>query len=177
MGYLAANRIVIAQGEYFVTDDKETTLSAVLGSCVACCAFDLDSGLGGMNHILLPGGSMSSSVEKRGYGAWLMEMMLNEMFNRGATRGALRVKLFGGAKMFVSNTQPGEENIRFTREFVKAEGYPVIAEDLGGSKARRVHFEPCTGRAWVKAIEDHAVETVPATTPRPAAINGDVDFF
>ncbi len=175
MGNLGLIKTVVGQGEYAVTGRPDTTLSAVLGSCVSCCAFDPVCGLGGMNHILLPGNS-SSSDEQRGYGAWLMEMMLNEMFKRGAARGDLRVKLFGGARMFASNCQPGEENIAFVREFLRAEGYPVVAEDLGGFKARRVNFQAHTGRAWVKSIEDTVVEQTVRAVPKPSVAD-DIDFF
>ena len=175
MGEMGLQKTIVGQGEYAVTDDPETTLSAVLGSCVACCAFDPVRGLGGMNHILLPGNA-SSNDEQRGYGAWLMEMMLNEMFKRGASRSNVRMKLFGGARMFASNCQPGEENIAFVSEFVRAEGYQVVAQDLGGGKARRVNFQPYTGRAWVKAIEDTVVEQPVRVVPKPP-VDGDVDFF
>ncbi|RLQ88801.1 chemotaxis protein CheD [Notoacmeibacter ruber] len=176
MTAMGSHRTIVGQGEYAVTKDPNTTLSAVLGSCVACCAYDPVRGLGGMNHILLPGNTGASHDEQRGYGAWLMEMMLNEMFKTGASRSDIRVKLFGGARMFASNWQPGEENIAFVREFLRAEGYPVTAEDLGGHKARRVNFQAHTGRAWVKAIDDKVVEQPVKPVPQRQAAD-DVDFF
>ncbi|TXT31594.1 MAG: chemotaxis protein CheD [Rhodocyclaceae bacterium] len=42
----------ILPGEYFVSS-KEALLVTVLGSCVAACIRDADSGIGGMNHFRL----------------------------------------------------------------------------------------------------------------------------
>ena len=39
----------VLPGEYFVTG-KGMLLVTVLGSCVAACVRDADSGIGGMNH-------------------------------------------------------------------------------------------------------------------------------
>lgn len=176
MSQMGLHKKIVGQGEYAVTKDLDVTLSAVLGSCVACCAFDPVRGLGGMNHILLPGKTGASAAEQSGYGAWLMEMMLNEMFKQGASHDNIRMKLFGGARMFTSNCQPGEENIAFVRNFVRAERYQVVAEDLGGQKARRINFQAVTGRAWVKAIDDTIIEQPVKPLPKPVA-TGDVDFF
>ena len=43
----------ILPGEYYVTG-KQMVLVTVLGSCVAACIRDTDSGIGGMNHFMLP---------------------------------------------------------------------------------------------------------------------------
>ena len=43
----------ILPGEYYVTG-REMTLVTVLGSCVAACIRDRVTGIGGMNHFMLP---------------------------------------------------------------------------------------------------------------------------
>ena len=53
-------KTMIAQGEYGVSKDPAVLYSAVLGSCVAACAYDAGMGVGGMNHILLPGGNAAA---------------------------------------------------------------------------------------------------------------------
>lgn len=48
----------ILPGEYYATN-KDMALVTVLGSCVSACIRDRDSGIGGMNHFMLPSsGSM-----------------------------------------------------------------------------------------------------------------------
>jgi len=50
------NEIVTAKllpGEYYVTNRNEM-ITTVLGSCVAACIRDTVTGIGGMNHFMLP---------------------------------------------------------------------------------------------------------------------------
>jgi chemotaxis protein CheD len=44
----------VVPGEFYVTPHDEV-LTTVLGSCVSVCMRDPDTGVGGMNHFLLPG--------------------------------------------------------------------------------------------------------------------------
>ena len=55
-------RIHVVQGEFFVTDDPRAVLTTILGSCVAACIVDTDTGVGGMNHFLLPGDENSDGL-------------------------------------------------------------------------------------------------------------------
>ena len=67
----------ILPGEYYCTQ-KDMLIVTVLGSCVAACIRDRVSGVGGMNHFMLPGDSepdspVSSSMR---YGTYAMEMLI-----------------------------------------------------------------------------------------------------
>jgi chemotaxis receptor (MCP) glutamine deamidase CheD len=76
-------RVSVVQRSHYVTSDDKTVLSAVLGSCVAVCAFDETMGIGGMNHMLLPDARESSqSANSKLYGANLMELLLNELYKK-----------------------------------------------------------------------------------------------
>ena len=46
--------VKILPGEYFVTQ-RDLVIVTVLGSCVSVCLRDHVSGIGGMNHCMLPG--------------------------------------------------------------------------------------------------------------------------
>ena len=46
--------VKILPGEYFVTQ-RDLVIVTVLGSCVSVCLRDRLSGIGGMNHFMLPG--------------------------------------------------------------------------------------------------------------------------
>ena len=43
----------ILPGEYYATN-KDMALVTVLGSCVSACLRDRETGIGGMNHFMLP---------------------------------------------------------------------------------------------------------------------------
>ena len=43
----------ISPGEFYVTDRNEL-ITTVLGSCISACIRDSATGIGGMNHFMLP---------------------------------------------------------------------------------------------------------------------------
>lgn len=147
----------IMPGEYYVTVENEM-ITTVLGSCISACVRDPQTGIGGMNHFLLPGGDGSlagptdACLETR-YGIAAMESLLNDLIKRGARKERLELKLFGGAdvlNMALGNI--GQRNIAWVREFMLAERLSIAAEDLGGRRPRKIHYFPQTGRVLVKRL-------------------------
>lgn len=136
--------VAVVQGEYRVSKDPSVLMSTVLGSCVAACIFDLETGLGGLNHFLLPGDKRGGGVELK-YGSMAMELLINELLKAGARRSSMKVKLYGGARISAGLSDVGSKNIAFARDYVRREGFPVVDESLGGTQARRIHFRPTTG--------------------------------
>lgn len=147
----------ILPGEYYYTH-KPMLIVTVLGSCVAACIRDRVSGIGGMNHFMLPdgGGDIANpaSASMR-YGAYAMEMLINQLLKSGARRENLEAKVFGGGNVLRGFTaiNVGEQNARFVREFLKAEKIRVVAEDLNDVHPRKVYFFPATGRVLVKKLK------------------------
>ncbi|WP_037082547.1 chemoreceptor glutamine deamidase CheD [Pseudoxanthomonas sp. J35] len=169
--------------QYLVVDDG-TALVTVLGSCVAACIRDPLLRLGGMNHFLLPDGNGGDGAPAR-YGSYAMEVLINELLKRGASRKRLEAKVFGGAnvlKGFTSNPV-GTRNAEFVRAYLDAERIPVVAEDLCGIHPRKVWFFPQTGRVMVHrlphahdaavAAAESAVRARLSRTP----VSGGVELF
>jgi chemotaxis protein CheD len=172
----------VIQGEYAVTDDQSIVLTAILGSCVACCLHDPLARVGGMNHFLLPG-DVSSGDDSLRYGVNSMELLINGLLRRGARRDRLEAKLFGGARVLAGLSDVGSQNAAFARRFLKAEGIPTVAESLGGDQARRVRFSPTTGAARQLLLEKVDQTALAAEAPRRKApapepqSTGDLDLF
>jgi chemotaxis protein CheD len=144
----------ILPGEYYVTREAEA-VSTVLGSCISACIRDLENGVGGMNHFMLPEGNASMR-----YGCYAMESLINELLKLGARHGRLEVKLFGGARILPSMTDVGARNIAFAQAFLKVEGLAVIAQDVADVFPRRVVYFPESGRVLLKrlrAVDSRAV--------------------
>jgi chemotaxis protein CheD len=154
----------ILPGEYYVTREAEA-IRTVLGSCISACIRDLATGVGGMNHFMLPedndSGSGSWNAGNGGastrYGTYAMERLINELLKLGARRERLEVKLFGGGRILPAMTDVGMRNIAFARSFVKVEGLTVAAQDLGDVFPRRVVYFPESGRVLLKHLR--AVES------------------
>jgi chemotaxis protein CheD len=69
----------ILPGEYYFTN-KDMLIVTVLGSCVSACIRDRVTGLGGMNHFMLPdgGGDGSPVSASARYGTYAMEILIND---------------------------------------------------------------------------------------------------
>jgi len=150
----------VHQGDCLVSNETDLTYSTVLGSCVSACIRDRIANVGGMNHFLLA--EQSASAQDRygasaRYGAFAMEQLINKVLSRGTGKKAnLEIKVFGGGKINGALDDIGLKNIAFVREFLAAEGYDMVKEDLGGTYARRVMFKPHSGRAFVKRLDNAA---------------------
>ena len=149
--------VKVLPNEYYVTDE-DLMISTVLGSCVAACIHDPKTGVGGMNHFMLPEGDMQSpaSATMR-YGAFAMEVLINELLKAGASRDRLEAKVFGGGAVLSAMQQMniGERNGQFVLNYLKTEGIPVKAQDLGDVHARRINYFPRDGRVMVRKMAPH----------------------
>ena len=110
------HRILIVQGEFLVTDDPTAVLQTLLGSCVAACMRDPVSGVGGMNHFLLPGEDGRSEQMRAGVHA--MELLVNGLLKQGARRERLVTKLFGGARTVAGLSDIGVRNADCAKRFL-----------------------------------------------------------
>ncbi|MDB5433368.1 MAG: chemotaxis protein CheD [Caulobacter sp.] len=173
-------KVHVIQGEHAVSRDPEVAMTTILGSCVAACIYDAELGVGGMNHFLLAETSDGARMEEEvmRYGAYAMEVLINDLMKLGARRDRLEAKLFGGAKMFDALNDVGSANASFARRFLEDEGIRVSGASLGGRLARRVEFWPVSGRARQREV-DQQVEAPPKkrAAPPPAADGGGVELF
>lgn len=143
--YKNDNVVYVSQSDAQACSENNTIFSAVLGSCVATCIFDSKSGIGGMNHVLLPSAKNGSTSLDR-HGINLMELLINKMLKIGARKHSCVAKIFGGANVALGGSTIGFRNGTFVKEYLANEGIPCIAESLGGTQARRIRFWPTSGR-------------------------------
>jgi len=145
-------------GEYYVTTG-DMVLVTVLGSCVSACVRDTQSGIGGMNHFMLPesvheaDNPLSSSAR---YGTYAMEVLINHLIKLGARRERLEAKVFGGGavlRSFIVNNV-GARNAKFVNDFLQTERIRVVARDLAGTYPRKVYYFPHTGKVLVRKLRD-----------------------
>ncbi|MDQ8153735.1 MAG: CheR family methyltransferase [Gemmatimonadota bacterium] len=132
------------------------TVRTVLGSCIAACLWDPATGIGGMNHFMLPEGSADPESASR-FGIHAMELLINELMHLGADRRRIVAKVFGGASVLQLARQKenvAERNVAFIREFLKTESIAVRHERVGGTAALDVEFDTDTGDARARAIDN-----------------------
>lgn len=177
----------ILPGEYYFTG-KEMLIVTVLGSCVAACIRDRVSGVGGMNHFMLPDSGndadspLSASMR---YGAYAMEVLINELLKAGARRENLEAKVFGGGNVLRGFTtiNVGERNAEFVRDYLRMENVRIVAEDLNDIHPRKVYYFPRTGKVLVKKLKQLNNYTLVkreqdyASRLKTSSVSGDIDLF
>ncbi|PWF21206.1 chemoreceptor glutamine deamidase CheD [Corticimicrobacter populi] len=147
--------VKILPNEYYVAKAGQgMMLTTVLGSCVAACIRDPHTGVGGMNHFMLPGGAQTGGDSTMRYGAYAMEVLINEILKAGAVRERLEAKVFGGGAVLHQMTylDIGNRNSDFVLEYLKVEHIRIAAQDLRGTHARRVNYFPATGQVLVRKL-------------------------
>lgn len=162
-------------------------LVTVLGSCVAACLRDPHTGVGGMNHFMLPEGGdphdlMSASAR---YGGYAMEVLINQLIKLGAHRTRLTAKVFGGAAVLrgFTTVNVGEANSDFVLDYLGQERIRVLSQDLRGIHPRKVYFFPASGRVLVKKLKGVHNDTIVAREREyqhrltHAPIAGEVELF
>jgi len=156
------HRMIIDPGEFYVTREKEV-ISTLLGSCVAACLYDPVNKVIGMNHFLLAYRHHGHNIplietEEGRYGMYAMELLINEMMKKGASKLNLKAKCFGGGNVLrlredKSNRETvGDVNVEFIKAFLKQERIPVMGACLGGDHGRNVHFVADDFSVYVKKI-------------------------
>lgn len=156
--------VQVGISELVVTEGADTLKSYGLGSCLAICLYDPESGIGGLAHIMLPDGDHAeNSEEKPGkYANTAVRALLRRMVERGANYTSVEAKIAGGSDMFEFESfgeGVGQRNITAAREELEKLGVPLNAEDIGGNYGRTVEFTPGTGALVVKtANENHGVK-------------------
>lgn len=168
-------RIMVLQGQVKISSNPRAEMTTVLGSCVAICLYDETVQLGGMNHYLLSSGS-GSDVQEKKYGLYAFECLLNGILKRGGSRFSLRAKVFGGASIAGAFADLGPRNAAFALETLKNEGIECVAQEIGGTQARKLRFLPTTGDVRLMRVT-RFTEPEPSIAPMAKAAAQAPEFF
>jgi chemotaxis protein CheD len=175
--------VKILPGEYFVYDE-DILIMTTLGSCIAACLWDRHARIGGMNHFMLPEGGDGNTSGR--YGSYAMELLINEMMKRGASRLTMEAKVFGGGAVIsgMNSLNVGERNTKFVIEYLQTERIPIVSKDVMDIYPRKVCFLPGSGKAMIKRLAPTNAEALVAqdraaaqkATPTTTG-GGSVDLF
>lgn len=182
----------ILPGEFYIAKEP-VVIATTLGSCISACVWDERTGIGGMNHFMLPltdkeahevdWGQRGMASDATRYGNFAMEHLINIILKNGGRRKNLRAKVFGGGKVLKQMSDVGERNINFVLEYLKTEQIVIESSDIGSTYPRKVLFEPITGKAFVKRIDNLHNDTIARRESDynqrlgDVPIEGDVELF
>lgn len=182
----------ILPGEFYMTT-QDVAIATTLGSCISACIWDPRSKIGGMNHFMLPitnkgahevtWGQQDKAADATRYGNFAMEHLINTILRSGGRRINLRAKVFGGGKVLNQMSDVGKRNIDFALTYLEQENITIESSDVGDTFPRKVIFEPFSGRAFVKRLDNLHNDTIiqRETSYRTDIIekdvSGDVELF
>jgi len=111
---------------------------------------------GGANRFLLPH-PVGPGEESPRFGNVAVQRLLHNLLALGCTPPSLRVKLFGGSCVLEAfrntETHLGSKNVGVARKLLTEAGIPIVAEDVGGQRGRRLIFQTDDGTAWVRRLQ------------------------
>ncbi len=151
---IARVKVYLHAGQLFAASDP-CEITTILGSCVAVCLFDPSRRLGGANHYLLPIRPGAAHASPR-FGNVAIAELLERLVGLGSRKRDLGAKVFGGATLTGGARAVagglGAKNVELARDVLAREGLPIIAEDVGGERGRKIVLRTDDGIVWVKKL-------------------------
>ncbi len=147
--------IIIHPGELYATS-RDELIGTLLGSCVAVCLFDLQRGIAGMNHFMLPGKITEKDLladRQARYGITAINSLLAAMDKEGASRTGLIAKVYGGGHVLesVSDTHTIPfDNVRVARVMLEVDDIHIEHSDVGGNYTRKLMLDVKSGKVYLK---------------------------
>ncbi|MBY0419807.1 MAG: chemotaxis protein CheD [Pararheinheimera sp.] len=153
--------ILLQPGEYYFSNDPNTRIRTLLGSCVSVTLWHPKLKTGGMCHFLLP--KRKHSLEELNiqqadarYAEEALWLLQQEVKQAGLPLSQFQAKLFGGGRMFNheagSISDVGYKNIQMAKDLLHKMGLHSISEHVGGTGHRNVFFDLWNGDVWVRQL-------------------------
>ena len=157
---LFAQRVVIGVGDMAVSNNETVTLSTyALGSCLGVIVYDSVNHAGGILHLMLPDSSISPQKAVKQPAMFAdtgLPLLFKALAGVRAARSSLKIFVTGGASV-LNGADPfkiGERNSLAVQRFLKANGFTIAGQDIGGNVNRTVHLSIGTGEVTLK-MPDH----------------------
>ena len=149
--------IVVGIGEIKVAQFPVPVLACIgLGSCVAVCAYDYTTKIGGIAHVVLPSSSGREVVGIPKYADIAVPRLISEIVQKGGFISRIAVKIAGGAQMSFAPGikdafKTGERNVEGVVNALERLNVSIAAAETGGNKGRTVHMYLETGKITVRS--------------------------
>ncbi|MEK6772389.1 MAG: chemotaxis protein CheB [Bdellovibrionota bacterium] len=132
-------QIYLYPGQW-VYSKEPAEISTILGSCVGVALYDYKLRTGGLNHYLLPN-VLGNEVPSPRYGSFAISTLIQTMYNNGSEKKSIQAKIFGGASVLSGVTIGdgiGHRNIEIAKKLLDENRIPIVEENVGGLRGRRI---------------------------------------
>jgi chemotaxis protein CheD len=146
--------IRVGVADWRVADDGTLLVTSGLGSCVAVAVCDVDAGVGGLLHAMLP--EADGPVDKPAkYVDSGLDEMLSAMVRLGASPEGLTAKLAGGSAMLDLSIGDGvgARNVAAAERALADASVDLLASETGGDSGRSVSFSPTSGDVTIDRVD------------------------
>ncbi len=135
---------------------EDVLVTYSLGSCIGMTVYDPALRIGGMLHCMLPLSKIDQDKARANPAMFAdtgVSLLLKQLYDRGAERRRLIVKLAGAAELLDAKGlfKIGERNYTIARKVLWKNDILIAAEDVGGSKARTMSLQIATGLTKLKS--------------------------
>lgn len=157
MSMRLAQATVVNLASVYAVKGSARLLCPGLGSCLAVCALDPVSNVGGIAHVMLPKAPdhVCDAIAAKFLDSGLA-LLLVRLAELGANRPDIKFAATGGSQLFSFGVQNqsdlGVRNVDAFRAFAKTHDLTVIATDFGGTAGRSVSFTLDTGEVQIRTL-------------------------
>jgi chemotaxis protein CheD len=138
---------------YIFMSLEPTLIYTVLGSAVTVCLWDRKNRYGGLTHFIYPKISKPSEATAQ-YGNVAVLTLIKLLMADGSKKSSLEAQVFGGGDPVSFHAETlGGQNILMAKRILSLQGIPIISEDVGGSKGRKLVFKSDTNEAVVLKVD------------------------
>lgn len=144
---VAADDIYLKPGEWFFGSGRHC-VHTLLGSCVAIVLWHPQRRLGAMTHCMLPRrpALRAPATAEGRFADEVVQLLAREARKQASQLSEFQARIYGG--MAVRNeverrtlSAIGEANIRATRELLRLQHVPIIAQHVGGHLPYRISLD------------------------------------
>jgi len=157
---MAAGQVLVGMAEIKVIKGTGQLTCLGLGSCIGLLAYDAESGVCGMAHIMLPEAFKDKTVDKPGkFADTGVPALLAEIEKAGGNIRRLTWVFTGGAQVFkygagtASKLDVGARNGEAVNAHLKKLGARILAQDIGGTSGRTMVANIETGEVRVRTVQ------------------------
>ncbi|MBF0530672.1 MAG: chemotaxis protein CheD [Deltaproteobacteria bacterium] len=138
------------QPGYIFSTVEPSLVTAIVGTCVAVCLHDRRLKTGGINHFLYPKAGWLNKTTPQ-FGDVAIPALIRMMLSQGSRIEDLEAQIIGGASKSWNDLSSdiGKKNVKIARKILKSKGIPIVSEDVGGLKGRRIVFHTMTNETII----------------------------
>lgn len=147
------NTVQVKIADLAVLREQGMLVTYGLGSCIGAALYDPLRKVAGLVHILLNDSSKFMNNKANGFNPakfadTALPLLLQQMINQGACKGAIIAKIAGGASLFNfqnAGQGVGERNIEAVKIKLEEMGIPLRGSEVGGRHGRTLKMMVDTG--------------------------------